>query len=71
MIDEIWMFCSVDEGGEGIIAIEVDGTMVPLLAADKARVDAIRGLAKSIGVDTGQKIVLKRFSKCEIVEEIT
>jgi hypothetical protein len=49
-IDEIYLFVSVDETGEGVCAAPLlgSGSLVPMIAADKARVDAlIHGRASS------------------------
>jgi len=70
-ITEIWAYCAIDEGGEGLVGYydEVHG-WIPLVGADKTRVKQYSGLAARIAKDTGKKIVCKKFSNFEIVEVI-
>lgn len=71
MIENVWLFCSVDEGGEGIIAADINGMLMPLIASDEKRLALIRVEAIKIAKTHGKKVVLKKFSSCEIIEEIT
>lgn len=72
-IDEIWAVLSVDEGGEGVVAAPLppfDMPMVPLIAADKARLDSILPIARALARRTGKAMRLVKFSTREVVEEI-
>lgn len=69
MIENIWIFCSVDEGGEGVIAADIGGTLMPLIASDEKRLALIRVEAMKIARMHNKKVILKKFSTCEIVEE--
>lgn len=61
-IEKIWAFVSVDDDGdEGLVAANVNGSWMPLLAADEKRVDSLREMAALIGKETGKRIVLARF----------
>lgn len=72
-IDEIFVFVSSDETGEGIIGqtIEMMGSPVfmPFVCADQARVKSLKPLAKKIANETGKKIKLIRLSVREDIEE--
>lgn len=68
-VENLWAYCSVDEGGEGIIAFaRPDGTMIPLIGADETRVDQYREMAKTLAKRYGKKIVCKKFSTFEVIE---
>jgi hypothetical protein len=67
-IDHIWAFLSVDDGGEGVIAAPLGGMTVPLVAADKRRVDSLIPIAKRMATMFGKPIRLAKFSKREDVE---
>jgi hypothetical protein len=70
-INEIYAFCSQDEDGhEGVIAFNSRQGMMPMVAADKARIDSLREIAKQLKGNTTQKIVLLKFSVREEIEEI-
>jgi hypothetical protein len=46
------------------------GTTMPLIAADKTRLDQLRPLAKQVGEAAGKRVVLKRFKLVEVEEII-
>jgi hypothetical protein len=70
LIENIWAFCSKDEGGEGVLGAPMMGTTMPLIAADKTRLDQLRPLAKQVGEAAGKRVVLKRFKLVEVEEII-
>jgi hypothetical protein len=48
-IDPVWMALSVDDDGtEGLCAVQIDGTWMPLVAADEMRLAFIRAQAEII-----------------------
>jgi hypothetical protein len=69
-IDQIWAFLSLDDGGEGVVAGPLlgPGSMVPLIAADKRRLDSLIPKAKEIVRMFGKPIRLAKFTKREDVE---
>jgi hypothetical protein len=67
-IDRLWAFLSVDDGGEGVIAAPLGNMTVPLVAADKRRVDDLIPIAKQMARVFGKPIRLAKFSKREDVE---
>jgi len=69
-IDEIYAFIAEDSGpeDEGIAAFVSKGWAMPMVAADKARVDSLREMARYIAKATGKPIKLIRFSVREEVE---
>lgn len=69
-IDEVFVFVTSDKDGEGVPAF-FDGTMMlPMVCADKARVDSLRSMAKQMARESGNKITLCRFSVREEIEVI-
>jgi hypothetical protein len=71
-IDQIWAVLSVDETGEGVVAAPIQQGMltVPLIAADEARLEDIKKLARQLVKLTGKKMRLVKFSTRTVVEEI-
>jgi hypothetical protein len=69
-IDRIWAFLSLDDGGEGVIAAPIgpDNMTVPLVAADKRRLDSLIPIAKQMAKIFRKPIRLAKFSKREDVE---
>ncbi|MBR0879598.1 hypothetical protein ACVMGC_000996 [Bradyrhizobium barranii subsp. barranii] len=71
-IDEVYLFVSVDEAGEGVCAAPLmgEGSLVPLMAADKKRVEALKPWAREVARITGKKIKLIKFTTRSEVMEI-
>lgn len=70
-ITEMYAFLVADDdGGEGVPAFEHDGVMMPLVAADSARVASLRQVAHGIARNSGRPVTLARFSTREDLETI-
>ena len=70
-ITTIHAFTTIGEDGdEGIPAILLDGTWMPMVCADKARLDSMRPQAQAIATRTGKSIKLVRFSVRSDIETI-
>lgn len=67
-IDRVWMYLSVDDGGEGICgACYPDVGWAPLIAADERRLADLTKRAEEIAALTGTEIVLVEFTGwCEL-----
>lgn len=62
-IDTISAFIAIDKTGEGITAfMTADGQWVPMVAADKERVESLRSIAQTLATASGRRIVLAEFS---------
>lgn len=72
LVTEMYAYLSVDEGGEGLIGgpIGPNGSVMPLVAADLARVDSLRPMAEMIAAHAGVTIQLVRFRTREDLETI-
>ena len=72
-ITEIYVFASVDTGGEGIIGqtVHMGGrdVFMPFVCADKARMEDLKPLAKEIARNAKRKVKLIRLSVREELEE--
>jgi len=66
-IDHIWIALSVDDGGEGVVAapIAAGALTVPLIAADKRRLDDIIPLARALAVRFKKVIRIAKFTQRE------
>jgi hypothetical protein len=64
-IDEVYLFVSMDETGEGVCAGPVlgPGTLVPLIAADKARMEQLIPWAKKLAEMSGKQVKLIKLSQ--------
>lgn len=72
-ITECYMFVACDTGpdDEGIAAFLNSNNMwLPLVGADKKRVDAMRGMAQRIANESGDVVRLIKFSVREELEVI-
>jgi hypothetical protein len=70
-IEHLWAFLSLDDGGEGVCAGPLGAfPVVPYIAADKARLDSLRPLAREIAKRFGKPVRLAKFTKREDVEII-
>lgn len=69
-IDAIHIVLSVDEGGEGVVAAPIGpgGMTLPLIAADKTRLDQIVPMARRLAPHFGKVLRLAKFTKREDVE---
>jgi hypothetical protein len=72
-IDEVYLFVSIDETGEGVCAAPLMGpdSLVPLIAADEARLKSLVPVARQLAKMTGGKIKLIKFTAREEIMEIT
>jgi hypothetical protein len=76
-ITEIWAFVSVDpeDNMEGVLSAPLMGPgsqvplQMPLIAADKNRLDSLWPVARRIAEITGKKCKLVRFHNREDIEE--
>lgn len=64
-IDEVWMFVSVDATGEGVCAAPLmgPGSLVPLIAADAARLKSLIPVARKLAKDSNTQVKLVKFSQ--------
>jgi hypothetical protein len=64
-IDEVWLFVSVDETGEGVCAAPLmgAGSLVPLIAADEARLKSLIPIARQIARESGKRVKLIKLSQ--------
>lgn len=71
-IDEIFAFISIDEGpeDEGVVGWRFGETMMPLVGADKKRIDSLRPYAKVIAKIMGKRVVLAKFTVRQDIEVI-
>jgi hypothetical protein len=69
-IDEIYVFIASSADGEGLPAFLRNGMMLPMVCADKARVESLREIAKTIARESGNEITLCRFSVRQELEVI-
>jgi hypothetical protein len=72
-IEEVFMFVSVDaeDGNEGVIGAPMDPmNCVPLIAADKKRLESLTPIAEKLAKFGNVKIRLIRLSHREVIREI-
>lgn len=70
-ITEIYAFVAVEDGDEGIPAMQIGPLTLPLVGADQTRVDEMRAIAQDIADATGRRMTLARFTMREDLETIT
>jgi len=71
-IEEMYAFVAEDSGpdDEGVVAMSVDGVLLPLVGADMARVESLKPIARSISARTGKKVKLLHFTQREDLEDV-
>ena len=68
-IEEIWAWISDEgEGDEGIIAARIGDSWMPLVGADKLRIESLRDIAEETAKSTGRPVNLIKFSVREDME---
>jgi len=69
--DEVWVWVSVDNRGEGIVAFST-GPMggMSLITAKRSLLPKLRDYALMTARRTGARLRLVRFTRAEVVEEI-
>lgn len=69
-ITELWAWVAVhDDGDEGVLGVGMGGWMMPLVAADRERVESLRPYAENAAQLSGKRAILARFT-LRIDEEI-
>lgn len=73
VIDELWAWVSLGpDGDEGLLAAPTlgPGSLVPLVGADKERMESLRPLAQAMADAFGVNANLLRFSSRELLEHL-
>ena len=71
VIDDIYCFIASDPKGEGICGFSSPIGFMPMVAADKKRVDSLMEIAQSISDNSNMNISLVKFEKRTLLETIT
>lgn len=72
IITELYAWvCTEPDGSEGIPAVKVGNMVMPLVGADRERVESHREAAVEVANRQGFAIRLVRFSQTEIIEHIS
>ena len=66
-IEEMFAFVAEDSGpdDEGVVGMYTKNGWMPLVGADRARVESLRPIVRTIAVETGQRIKLLHFTHRE------
>lgn len=68
-ITAVWAAVSVDEGGEGLCAVNLNGSWTPLIAADERRLEWVVDQARHLARMTGKRIkIIKLTSRIEVMD---
>lgn len=71
-IDAIYAWVATEpDGGEGVCATDIGGIMMPLIGADRERIESLRRHADSISALTGCPVRLVRFSRRDDLEVLS
>lgn len=70
-IDEMWAWiCTEPDGGEGIPALQGPDGPMPMIGADRARIESLRPWAASVANELGLPVRLVRFTGMEVLDRI-
>ncbi len=70
-IDRLFAYLTTGADGEGVAAVTIDRTLMPLIGADADRVMALRPYAEEIARRSGRPVRLVRFdtrTEIEVLE---
>lgn len=72
-IDRLWAWIATEEDGtEGVAAfLGTDGMWMPMIAADRDRVESLRPMADVIAQATGRPLQLRRYDCRTDLETLT
>jgi hypothetical protein len=64
VVTELFAFVALDDsdGNEGVMAFYSDGSWIPMIGADMARIESLIPLAEKIEKETGAKFEIRHFS---------
>lgn len=69
-IDEMFAWIVTEpDGGEGIPALHTASGALPMVGADRARVESLRPHAQGVAAQLGLPLRLVRFHDMEIIEQ--
>jgi hypothetical protein len=70
-INQLFAFVIVDDDGtEGVPALLIDGTWMPLMGADMARVDSLKAIVEASPQFKGKRVTIQRFGDRETIGTI-
>ena len=70
-VTEVWTWiCEEEDGGEGIPAFGQGGLMMPLVMADRERIEAMEDIAAKLQKLSGRPFKLVKFSQMEVIKRI-
>lgn len=70
-IEKIYAWVATEEdGGEGILGVQLTDVFMPLVGADLERMESFRGYATAIGRVSNRPVALKVFGKGVVVDEL-
>jgi hypothetical protein len=70
-IERVWAFLAVgDDDDEGIMAAHIGGTWMPLIAADRDRLESLRPYAEMAAAISGKGVELVCFEQRVFVERL-
>ncbi len=71
-IETVWAFLAIhDDDDEGVMGASINGTLMPLIAADEQRIEILRPYAEAAAKLSGKTIMLAKFERRVDVETIT
>lgn len=71
-IDTLWAFTHVDENDvEGIVGFHTGSGWMPMIAADRDRIESLRPLAERLARETGRPIKFSAFTTRTDLEDVT
>jgi hypothetical protein len=70
-IDEVYLFVSSDEAGEGVCSAFMNGVWMPLMAADEKRLKIVLPIARQVAKESGKSVKLIKLSARSDIMTIT
>jgi hypothetical protein len=72
MVSELWAWVSLDpaDGSEGVLAVNAGGVWMPLVGADRNRIESYRAFALEAQKHMPNPIELRRFGQMQVIESL-
>ena len=69
-LDNIYAVLSQDEKGQGIVSIMTPQGGMPMVFGHERMLEKIKPIVKKMANETGKKILIVKYSKVEVLEEV-
>ena len=70
ILNNLYVVLSTDERGEGIVSMMTPQGAMPMVFGHERMLDGVRKAVKIMAKDTKKKLLIVKYTKSEVLEEI-